>query len=70
MVAPVPAEFSIRSQVVSEQRLNTFLIAFTTRVSPAFIPVPRCEPMWNTTPSASIAQPTSTVLIIVATDFS
>ena len=70
IVSPEPAEFSIRSHVVSELRSSTCFIASTTRSSPASIPAPRCEPMWNTTPSASIARPTSIVLHIAVTDFS
>ncbi len=66
---PAPAEFSISSQVVSELRSSTCAIAGRTRSSPASKPEPRCEPTWKTTPSAPIAQATSIVFSIAATDF-
>ena len=53
---PAPAEFSIRSQVVSEQWSRICFIAGTTRSSPASKPAPWCEPTWKITPSASIAR--------------
>ena len=70
IVPPAPAEFSISSQVSSEQSSSTRSIAGTTRSSPASRPLPRCEPTWKTTPSAPMAQPTSIVFRIAATEFS
>ena len=69
-MAPVPAEFSTRSHVVSLHRSSARSNAGTARSSPASNPAPRCEPEWKTTPSASIAQATSIVVSSVATDFS
>ena len=67
---PAPAEFSISSQVRSFVSRSTRSSAGTTRSSPASIPAPRCDPTWNTTPSASSAQATSSVFESAATDFS
>ena len=63
-------EFSISSQVVSEQRSSTARARDAARSRPASKPEPRCDPTWKTTPSAPIAQPASTVLFSVETDFS
>ncbi len=51
---------------MSEQWSSTSRSAGTQRSSPASKPVPRCEPTWKTTPSASIAQAVSTVARIVS----
>ena len=69
-VSPVPAEFSISSQVVSEHRFRDSRSAGTTRSTPASNPEPRWEPTWKTTASASIAQATSIVFWSAATDLS
>ena len=69
-MSPVPAAFSMQSQVVSLQRSSASANAGTTRSSPASKPEPRCEPTWKTTDSAPIAHAVSTVELSVATLFS
>ena len=69
-MSPVPAVFSMHSQVVSSQRSSACASAGTTRSNPASNPAPWWEPTWKTTASAPIAQAASTVLLSVSTLFS
>ena len=68
IVPPAPAEFSIRIHVSSVHSSSTCSSAGSTCSSPASSPLPRCEPTWKTTPSAPIAQATSVVFRIAATE--
>ncbi len=70
IVSPVPAVFSISSQVSSVQRSRHFCSAGTTRFSPLSKPAPWWEPTWKITPSAPMPQATSTVFCKAATDLS
>ena len=58
-----------RSHVSPPARSSVCSSAGTISSSPASNPVPRCEPTWKTTPSASIAHAASTVAHIAEIDF-